>query len=352
IIANHTPIDYGKTDDYLQIIDGQREGTEVDLLYSPEGRAVNSRAGEASGNVWNREHVWPRSRGLRSDGASNSDLHNLYACDLDVNALRDRLLFDFSQEGTPAPEADGSTMDADSWEPADEDKGKVARALLYMATRYQRGGRDSGSLRLVEEAADGDPEMGRLSVLLEWNRTYPPDAREIQRNEGIFHGVTSDEGWLRQGNRNPFIDEPLWADLIYLETVPLTRESWLLQHFSFHEIRDDSIGGPDADPDLDGLPNQLEFFLATNPTLRNSPFLAAKREDGKRYFQMTRLSDPGKFQLAGKWETSADGEEWQASEPIETILVKDQGDVVVETLIFEDKGEMPLSFRLRAVPLE
>jgi endonuclease I len=49
--------------------------------------------------------------------------------------------------------------------------------------------------------------MGKMSVLLEWNRIDPPDAFEQRRNQRIY------EQW--QGNRNPFVDHPEYADAIW-----------------------------------------------------------------------------------------------------------------------------------------
>ena len=53
-----------------------------------------------------------------------------------------------------------------------------------------------------------DPLMGKLSTLLEWNEQDPVDAFERRRNQVIFN-------W--QQNRNPFIDYPELANLIWAE---------------------------------------------------------------------------------------------------------------------------------------
>jgi len=51
------------------------------------------------------------------------------------------------------------------------------------------------------------PLHGKMSVLLEWHEEDPVDAREIRRNNIIFEDY--------QGNRNPFIDHPEFADMIW-----------------------------------------------------------------------------------------------------------------------------------------
>mgnify|MGYP003113810781 CR=1 FL=1 len=48
--------------------------------------------------------------------------------------------------------------------------------------------------------------VGNLELFLKWNAQDPISAIEIQRNEIIYKA---------QGNRNPFIDNPLFASLIW-----------------------------------------------------------------------------------------------------------------------------------------
>lgn len=140
---------------------------------------------------WNREHVWPKSAlpGSASNGTSNtcSDLHNLKPSEARENSFRGNKYFDNSSTST-------------SYEPRDEVKGDVARIMLYMAVMYNQ-------LTLT----DGTPnrsnyEMGLFSVLLEWNKLDPVDDFERNRNEIIYS---------YQFNRNPFIDYPDFADLIW-----------------------------------------------------------------------------------------------------------------------------------------
>lgn len=114
---------------------------------------------------------------------------------------------DFDNGGSPVAGAPGNLTDDDSWEPADEVKGDVARMVFYMAVRYE--GDDSfADLELNDRVSNGsNPYMGRQSVLLEWNAEDPPDAFEQRRNQLIYDEI--------QGNRNPFIDHPEWADSIW-----------------------------------------------------------------------------------------------------------------------------------------
>lgn len=50
-------------------------------------------------------------------------------------------------------------------------------------------------------------EMGLLSTLLKWNEVDPPSREEKLRNERICK--------FYQHNRNPFVDHPEYANLIW-----------------------------------------------------------------------------------------------------------------------------------------
>lgn len=75
-----------------------------------------------------------------------------------------------------------------------------------MATRYE--GDDSEiDLEVVDKIDTYPlPEHGKLSTLIEWNNQYPPSDFERRRNERIFE---------IQQNRNPFVDNPEFANLIW-----------------------------------------------------------------------------------------------------------------------------------------
>ena len=81
------------------------------------------------------------------------------------------------------------------FEPQDSAKGDTARILFYLFVRYTEA--DRYDFRDVAES---------LEMLLEWNRLDPVDEWEMERN---------DETAKIQGNRNPFIDHPEFADMIW-----------------------------------------------------------------------------------------------------------------------------------------
>lgn len=85
--------------------------------------------------------------------------------------------------------------------------------LFYMAVRYDPG--DDGGNELMPDlvledrnARVSEPWIGDLCTLIEWHNKYGPTDFERRRNDRVFE---------LQGNRNPFIDEPGWANLVWSE---------------------------------------------------------------------------------------------------------------------------------------
>lgn len=201
---------------------------------------VSDRAGSGSGLRYNREHTWPNSLGFPSTTgdkglpyAPYTDTHMLYLTDAQWNADRGNKPFARcdSNCGERATEANngqggssGSYPGSSNWVRSPDGnqgtfevwgarKGDIARAVMYMAIRYEGGvdaatGQSEPDLELTDDrsrivATRSSPAyMGLLSTLLDWHLADPPDAAERERNEVIFSF---------QGNRNPFIDHPEWA---------------------------------------------------------------------------------------------------------------------------------------------
>lgn len=142
-------------------------------------------------DVMNTEHTRPKSRDV-VDTKFVSDLHHLFPTDSKANTKRGSVPFGIvehvewedggSKFGT---DAEGRTV----FEPRDEHKGTVARALAYL------------TLHGIE------PEPWQKPLFTAWNETYGAGDAELRRNDLIAKF---------QGNRNPFIDEPalmarLWS---------------------------------------------------------------------------------------------------------------------------------------------
>ena len=180
------------------------DASRVILLY--QGTSVPASNNGGGVDQWNREHVWAKSHGdFGTSTGPGTDLHHLRPTDVTVNSARGNL--DFDNGGTPNAEAPGNRADADSWEPRDADKGDVARMIFYMSVRYE-GGDGFADLEVNDVAGNGSaPNIGKLSVLLQWNAQDPVSAAELRRNDVIQQQF--------QGNRNPFIDHPEWADAVW-----------------------------------------------------------------------------------------------------------------------------------------
>lgn len=225
IIGGHTTYPYSSgsaTDTWEMLTEADRDPENPDnviLVYS--GFSVNGPQQFNEGNGWNREHVWPRSRGSFSTAAGiGTDMHNLKPCNIEVNNIRGNRFFADCQNCTPVF-TDGVNTECfldnsnGTFEPRDAVKGDVARMILYMAVRYEGGGEPN--MELTEEIlpeGDNAPLMGRLSDMLAWHFADPPDDFELNRHEVIF-------GY--QGNRNPFIDHPELADHLW---GSLQGETW------------------------------------------------------------------------------------------------------------------------------
>lgn len=203
IIDDHTKLSYSAVWDALKYTDEDPSNTSnVLLFYTGVSRSKALNGGDLGD--WNREHVWAKSHGdFGTMTGAGTDLHHLRATDVQVNGARGNL--DFDNGGTSVINCMTCKADGDSFEPPTRVKGDVARMLFYMATRYETG--DQLDLELNELVNNGTaPYHGKLSVLLQWHALDPVDAAEKRRNQRIFE---------KQGNRNPFIDNPQWVQAVF-----------------------------------------------------------------------------------------------------------------------------------------
>ncbi len=211
IISGHTVYSYFYSKEIFKLSDADPSNpNNVIQIYT--GRSwPNNDYGNGPDQL-NREHIWAKSHGNFEDvQPMDGDVHNLKPIDASVNMDKSNL--DYDNGGTQHPEATGCFFTSDTWEPRDEDKGDVARIIFYMDTRYQ-GENGELDLTVVDEVNTYPyPKHGKLSTLLEWNLMDPPDAFERNRNNVIYSF---------QHNRNPFIDNPQFAELIWNDAEPGT----------------------------------------------------------------------------------------------------------------------------------
>ena len=192
----------------------------------------------------NQEHIWAKSHGFDTKGSDSSggargDPMHLQAGNGWANHEHSNYFFafvdkdrDYSDAGddydTIHNNLKGFSLNAGGnetvFEPQDCDKGDIARAIFYVAARYnnyagETEGIDGNNPNLVllndlsensrtgTSAFDDPYGMGLLSDLLAWNKLDPVDEYEVHRNNLLYKNYTN--------NRNPFIDFPNWADAIW-----------------------------------------------------------------------------------------------------------------------------------------
>ncbi len=186
------------------------------------------------GDCYNREHIIPQSL-FNEASPMVADVHFIRATDGKVNGMRSNYPFgkvgtasftsqNFSKLGNSVSPGYSGTV----FEPIDAFKGDVARMIFYFVTRYEAklSGFTSGGM-LGGSAYPGLQPWALQQYML-WHLMDPVSNEEKARNNASF---------AYQGNRNPFIDHPEYAELIW--------------------------GTPVADTEAPTIPTNL---IANNPT--------------------------------------------------------------------------------------
>lgn len=164
----------------------------------------------AENNCYNREHTWPQSK-FGSTAPMQTDLYIVYPTDYYVNFSRGDLPYGKAGTATKTftnggkigsniyPGAPGGSC----YEPIDSFKGDLARNYFYVSTCYKN---DSGAFATWEMATGARLKPWAAQMLLEWHHMDPVSKKETDRNNAVY---------ALQGNRNPFIDRPEYADCIW-----------------------------------------------------------------------------------------------------------------------------------------
>ena len=194
----------------------------------------------ATNRGWQREHAFCASLmcgSLTANAVKNkgraTDFHNLFAANASANSSRGNKNYgnaDTSSEyytnRTTDNGNDGYSFDPVNFEPGNKDKGRLARAIFYMATMYKDDENDTANgitmkgLTIVEEPVTYTPgesgafAIGNLSHLLSWNNTYQVDYLEMQHNISVYRDTNNPCGYA-QGNRNPYVDFPGLVNYVY-----------------------------------------------------------------------------------------------------------------------------------------
>ncbi|WP_312344428.1 endonuclease [Chryseobacterium binzhouense] len=181
----------------------------------------------AEGLGWNREHMMPQST-FYSNYPMYSDLFYVIPADARINQLRSNypygmvgstIFYTFTNSSRIGNCAiPGVAYTGRVYEPINEFKGDVARSLLYFAVRYEGKLGTFNFNNSTNPASDTNPLDGTeersfdpayVAMLLQWHQQDPVSQREIDRNNKVYN---------IQKNRNPFIDNPSWVNLIWGQT--------------------------------------------------------------------------------------------------------------------------------------
>jgi len=243
IITTHTAIPYtSSSTDTWDVLKQAEEDPEnnlnVLLIYGyndSDGNPVTDRTraktetdtGGGDPGKWNREHVFAKSLALPNlstdDPGPGTDVHNLSPADSEQNANRSNRRFSDGSGNAGIISSNGG------WYPGDEWKGDVARIVMYMYIRYNGdGSKISKTQCLPINVGFGNIlsiDSNMIDLFLRWNVEDPVSSFEDQHNP-ITEGI--------QGNRNPFIDNPYLATLIWGGLN--AEDRWNLNNFTDTEV--------------------------------------------------------------------------------------------------------------------
>lgn len=207
----------------------------VDVVYSEPNELKT--ATNLNGSGWQREHAFPASlmTGSQTGNAVKNlgratDFHNLFASNFSGNTSRGNKNYGTAddlnttyQDKTTSNGKDGYSFDNRNFEPGTKDKGRLARAIFYMATMYMYDEQDEKNnilmkgLNVQEAYVNYDASnysayaVGNLSTLLKWSAN-PVDRLEYQHAESVR---THKYEGTAQGNRNAYVDFPELVDYVF-----------------------------------------------------------------------------------------------------------------------------------------
>ncbi len=224
IIDNNTVVSYNNLHNAFVDTDKLPSGKVWDIYsYVPNGTAAyyftfgTDQCGNYAleGDCYNREHTWPQSW-FSSTNGPQSDLFHVMPSDGKVNGERGNTPYGNVGSTVYFTSTNGSLLGITTdlgfnsavFEPIDEYKGDLARNYFYMSTRYNS---EDGAWTTSSATNKSTILPWQLNVLLTWHHNDPVSSKEIARNNVIYNDY--------QNNRNPFIDNPQWADSIWLATV-------------------------------------------------------------------------------------------------------------------------------------
>ncbi len=211
IIKGHHVVSYNGLLNAFAYTDCKPNGKIWDIYSNIEYSPSSGICGEyeQEGDCWNREHTWPQSW-FNEQTTPRSDLFHVYPTDGYVNGKRSNYPYGeinrpiyTSGNGSKLGPCVTSGYSDKVFEPIDEYKGDIARSYFYMSVRYYSEDSDWGTSGMTNKS---EILPWAMTMLLRWSDEDPVSDKEIARNNAVY-------GY--QNNRNPFIDHPEYARMIW-----------------------------------------------------------------------------------------------------------------------------------------
>ncbi|QTD37761.1 endonuclease [Polaribacter batillariae] len=234
-------VTYGDLWDLYETSDVRSDGKVWDI-YSDCNFTFSTDQDRGSGGAtecdkYNREHTFAQSW----YGGSNShplrgDAHHVFPSDKKVNGIRSNYAFgevltaDYtSNNGSKRGTSSIAGPNDKVFEPINEFKGDIARALFYVSVRYQDEissweNNNNGADNMLNGTSDKVFEQWALDMLYRWHLEDPVSQKELDRNDEIFK---------HQKNRNPFVDHPEYVSAIWGAVLSVSQEP-LLEDISIY----------------------------------------------------------------------------------------------------------------------
>lgn len=167
----------------------------------------------------NAEHAYPQSKGAALE-PERSDMHSLFPAKDNVNSARSNCPYDEVVDASTGfwfkdnillnsippsdidaySEKDLAGFDCGSFEPRENVKGDMARAVFYFYTMY----------KAACDSSDPTFFSGQMNVLRTWHQQDPVDAKEYARTLAV--------ATYQDGKANPFVLDNSLVDRAYFST--------------------------------------------------------------------------------------------------------------------------------------
>ena len=222
LVQNYKPgvvLDYGQAKDTLYARIYNEHDTVYGVytrygLYLPAGVDPSSYLYNGGSGI-NAEHTFPRSKGA-AEGNAKSDMHHLFPAKVNVNEKRgslpfndidDNLTNDWYYKNIVLHHIPEQNIDAYSegmpqyFEPREDHKGNVARAMFYFYTMYKS----------EADKADKNYFKRQRETLCRWHFQDPVDSLEWVRTWQIAK--------YQEGKPNPFVLDCSLASRTYCDFI-------------------------------------------------------------------------------------------------------------------------------------